>query len=448
MIPLGLLIAQLLFGSIRVDADVTAAPIVHRVHTPTGPYAEAVLSRYLDQIGESLHDAGYWYPWIELVAVVVDTVSNRIHIDVRVEAGDPVRMTHVELSGAKRFTFDRIRSRIPDRSGSLATRSARESLRQDLLSSGFYQSVEATDPIHRDGVDLVPFRVREITPGRVDGLLGWSEGDWLGSLDLGLRHAFGLGHHLTLRFDRMRRLETDLNVRSVWDRIADTPYAVAFEGTLIQQDSTYLVMAAEVTGEVSTTGADRYGIWLERRRVMYPDLVRSDDVMIGFRTVGGRLSDPFFPTRGSRYRISAGSGTREDGSRVNRISGEWQGILHSNGRAAWVVSGSTGILDSDSVRADERFRFGGASSFRGVPEAGMRASRYIWTEMEGRHRLDQETFAFAFTGVAAAKGHRPIINLGAGFSYETRAGTFQITAASTSSSWARPVLHVRLSSGP
>lgn len=192
MIPLGLLIAQLLFGSIRVDADVVAAPIVHRVHTPTGPYAEAVLTRYLDQIAVSLHDAGFWYPSVELVSVFVDTVSSRIHIDLRVGAGDPVRMTHITLDGAKRFTYDRIRSRIPDRSGALATRSAREALRQDLLVSGFYQSVEQTDPIHRDGVDVVPFQVRDIAPGRIDGLLGWSEGDWVGTLDLGLRHAFGL----------------------------------------------------------------------------------------------------------------------------------------------------------------------------------------------------------------------------------------------------------------
>jgi outer membrane protein assembly factor BamA len=448
VIPLGLLIAQLLFGSIRVDADVVAAPIVHRVHTPTGPYAEAVLTRYLDQIAVSLHDAGFWYPSVELVSVFVDTVSSRIHIDLRVGAGDPVRMTHITLDGAKRFTYDRIRSRIPDRSGALATRSAREALRQDLLVSGFYQSVEQTDPIHRDGVDVVPFQVRDIAPGRIDGLLGWSEGDWVGTLDLGLRHAFGLGHLLTVRLDRMRRLETDLNVRSAWDRISDSPYSVEFEGTLIQQDSTYLVMAAGITGEVATSGGDRYGIWLEQRQVMYPDLVRGGYAMVGVRTVGGRLSDPFFPTQGSRYRMSAGSGTREDGSRVNRVSGDWLGILHSNGRTAWVGMGATGFMDSDSIRADERFRIGGASSFRGVPEAGIRSSRYIWTEIEGRYLLDQETFAFAFSGFAAATGRRPILNVGAGFSYVTRAGTFQITAASTSADWTRPVLHVRLSSGP
>jgi translocation and assembly module TamA len=448
VIPLGILIAQLLFGSIRLDADAVSAPIVHPVRTPSGPYSEAALSRYLQQIAESLQHAGFWYPSVDLRSVVIDTVSTRIHIDVRVEAGDPVRMTHIDLPGAKRFPYDRIRARIPDRTRSIATWSERQALRRDLLASGFYQSVEAADPIHRDGEDIVPFRVREITPGRIDGLLGWNEGDWVGTMDLGLRHAFGLGHLLTIRFDRMKRLESDLNIRSVWDRIRDTPFSVDIEGMLIQQDSTYLVMAAGITGEFSTSYGHRYGIWVERRQVMYPDLVRGGHEMVGVRAVGGRLSDPFFPTHGVRYRISGGTGTREDGSRVSRIAGDWLGILYSYGRASWVGLGATGFMVSDSIRADERYRVGGATSFRGVQESGIRSSRYVWTEIESRYLLDRETYAFAFTGLASTSGRRPILNAGLGFTYETRAGTFQITAASTSADWARPVLHVRLSSGP
>jgi outer membrane protein assembly factor BamA len=448
VIPLGILIAQLLFGSIRLDADAVSAPIVHRVHPPTGPYTADALSHYLDRIAESLHSAGYWYPSVELQSVHLDSVSNRIHIDVRVGAGEPVRMTHIELAGAKRFAYDRIRARLPDRSGSLATRSVRNALRQDLLESGFYESAEPADPIHRDGLDIVPFRVREIAPGRVDGLLGWSEGDWVGTLDIGLRHALGLGHQLVFRFDRIRRLESDLHLRSIWDRVADTPYSLDVEGTLIQQDSTFLVIATGVTGEFSTSVGNRYGIWVERRQVMYPDLVRGGYAMVGVRAVGGRLSDPFFPTHGVRYRISGGTGTREDGSRVSRLAADWLGILYSDRRTTLVATGATRIMASDSIRADERFRLGGAASFRGVPEAGIRSARHIWNEIEGRYLLDRETYAFAFTGLAAATGDRPILNAGLGFTYVTRAGTFQITAASSSADWARPVLHVRLSSGP
>lgn len=452
MIPLSLLLFQWMFGAVRVDADSAAAPIVHAIPTPTGTYAEPVLAGYLDGLSGALNDAGHWYPVIEIAAAWLSPDSTRIHLDIRVEAGPPVLYEGLDLSGGTRFPVERVRFRIPDRSGARADRSLREAVRRDLMRTGLYRSVDVRAPTYRDGRDLLAVAVEDVPPGQADGLLGWNNGDWMGSLDIRLRHALALGHELSIRIDRLRRLETDLNVRSSWHRIANTPLSADLEGVLIQQDSTFLVLALSAGVDHTPFNATRTGFWVERRQVETGGTARPDVEEGGFRMAGVRyghasLSDPFFPTSGSRHRIQAGSGVRDDGGRVGRLIADWETVIASLGRGVVVATGSIGIFQADSVRYDERFRVGGAASFRGLPEGSIRASRFAWTEIEGRYALDRETVAFAFTGLAGASGRPTVLNAGLGVRYVTRAGIFHITAAGTSDDWRRPVLHVRLTTG-
>lgn len=452
MIPLGLLLFQLMFGAVRVDADSTAAPIVHRIPTPEGSYSEAIFGRYLELLREAMTDAGYAYARIDLTSVSLNPDSTRIHVDLLVVSGEPVRIAGLHLEGARRFTPDRVGPRISDPGGAVADRATRERIRRELLATGLYEAVEPMPPVYMDGRDVLPFEVREVTPGQVDGLLGWNDGEWIGMMDITLRHATAIGHVMNLRIDRQRPLETHLGVRSDWDRPLDLPITLDLTGRWTQQDTTFLVLSLGAGVDMAAFGLPRYGVWVERHRVetgsvQLPDLVEGGYRMAGvrYRTASG--TEAFFPTSGYRFDVRAGSGYRDDGGRVARLNAEWERIIWSDGRLVGVGTGAFGVFQSDSVRVDERFRLGGASSFRGLPEGGIRTPRYIWNEIEGRYALDRDTYGFLFGGGAMALGRTAMLNLGGGFAYVTRVGIFRITAATMSDDWRRPVLHVRLTSG-
>lgn len=451
MIPSALILAQLLFGTVRLVTDSTTVRLTDGVSVPNGPYSETVLASYLVGLGEVLDEAGYWYHQIRLQAAWIDSSAGRMHIEITIEAGDPVVSSFIRLDGGRRFASEDIRGRFADPSGQILTGNRMRAFRRDLMATGLFRSVAEPQVVVADGRDGVSVVVDELPPGSVDGVVGSNQGTVVGSFDLTLRHVLAIGHRIDLRFDRSRPLESSLDVTTSWYRIRNRPFSAEAGFHLFQQDSTFLIRRISAAVDVADLRGRSVGYWAEWRTsyagsVPPSGFAEGERWMSGVRARFHSLSDPFFPESGSLVRFKAGTG-RRTGQRLSLSEADWLVVMAADTRSAWVLKGAAAVLLADTVRVDEQFRYGGAATFRGKAERGFSTDRYAWTELEHRFRFDRETYGFGFTGATIQGRVDPVFNLGFGFAYLTRIGLLSFTAASTSVAWGSPVIHVRVTTG-
>jgi outer membrane translocation and assembly module TamA len=440
VISLAILLFQITFGDIRIHSDDGQSSTYEAIERPVGAYSDEAFALYTARLKSLLDDTGYWYADISILRAEIDSSTSRIHIDLRIDAKEQVRIGFLKLDGAKIINEAYVLRVMRFEADKPATRAELERLQGRIQQTGFYRTIDDPRLITIGDADGVLFKVEERSQSRTDVLLGYTRNELIGQVDLQFRHLFSPGSRFDVKFERMQPLQTRL--------ISEIGYRNLYGGLrLYQQDSTYFSRSWTLGADLDLDASYSIGAWVEQQVTSVGTAPASLGITDGSRLLTG-LRMRWNSAQGSNAIVSAGTGFR-DGNRVNTGEIGWMMLRPTSGRIIWAWMGEAGAQVSKvTIAPDNQYRFGGALSFRGYREDELQAQRFVWTEIEPRYRLDAETYAFLFAGVASTPIRNSLFNAGIGFSYDTRLGPLRFTyAGSSDRGILQGVVHFSLSSG-
>jgi outer membrane protein assembly factor BamA len=385
-----------------------------------------------------LEDEGYWYAELSIGRVEMDSSSQRIHIDLNVRLNGRVTIDWIRFEGAASLSDAYILRSIRFNPGHTATRAELNRIRSRLQALEDLSQVSEPTLISDSGRDGLLFTVSPAPSTRSDVLIGYADREVIGQASLSVRHLLKEGSRMDVRFHRLRAYQNRLDVNAGFGLVSGGFH-------LFQQDSTFFTRAVTLGADAALSDDLTLGVWFEQQSTTLGVIVPGLDLEEGTRRMSG-LRAGWTSMTGSRASLRAGTG-RLNGRPVTMSAADWSLIWRPERRFHAAVLGSAAALVSDRIPIDHLYRFGGATSFRGYREEEIQSSRYAWSELEGRFRLDTSSYAFAFAGGATTPDSPIRINSGIGFSIPTRLGPLRFTyAASSQRGWMNGVVHVSLSS--
>jgi len=414
---------------------------IHGVH----PSAADALTRnwdtepgavfYSARLGSDIENAliGYENTGYPLARVIVDSLNLEesphdplLDVVLTVEPGDPVRfgMLHARGNSATREGVVLRETRI--HTGQIYSQARLRAARDNLMRTGYFESVSDPEVRLRDGRADIVFPVEEGRPNTVEGVAGYSpspvegrRGSVTGRLDFSFQNLLGTGRRVLIYWEKKDMYSQAMRVGYEEPWLLGYPL---FAGGRFEQqirDTTYLERDWRLSLRFAPTATLSLGLEGGRKSIL-PDSLGS--TLMGFMqteawVVAGRIgyntfNDPFNPTRGVRYHTVFSTGRKRitgpdflipsvEGPLsvvTRRIDLDFE-IVFRIARRQVIFTGLHGI----EIRSGERFtpvteqaRFGGATTLRGYIEDAFRGDLVAWFNLEHRYLIGRRSRVFVF----------------------------------------------------
>ena len=460
-----------------------------RMQTQPGQVLDPDLLRAdMDDLLAAYERAGYPLAQAEVETVVTDGDPPGLRVTVRVDEGETLALSGVELVPAGRTSPDfvaRTAGLIPGESlGAFEP----ERIRRDLEETGLFEEVGTPElALGADGATVrVP--VTEAPPGSFDLVLGYlppgatgESASVVGNGSLVLRNLFGQGRALSLQLVRNPGLVSSLDVRLADPFVLGLPLRLEAQFSGYQQDSTFQRqrygleagyrlapgLLALVTASREFVDAGIAGATLVDGRQRIPE---ADAWFAGAGLRYSRLDQRINPRRGLAVATTLEQGVKrrdldadsaEVAAPVNvsqqRLLAEARLFVPTLRRQVLALGADAAFLLGDAFDDSDLFRFGGATSLRGYDEEQFRGNIVGRLLVEYRYQIDRTSYAFLFSdlgyidrpdipGLVGEQLFRP--GYGFGIQYRTPLGLVAVSyALNPDDGPTRGKVHVGLSFG-
>lgn len=326
-----------------------------------------------------------------------------------------------------------------------------------------------------DKVAKIILHLAEKKASRFNGILGilpnnTTTGKLLltGEARLKLQNSFGRGELINLDWRKLQVNTQDLKVRFIYPFIISSPFGVDFKLTLYKKDTLYLDLGKNFGIQYLLSGANYLKVFihnkkstllstkgLENATTLPPHADVSTTIYgLGYKTE--RLDYRLNPRKGFLLNINGGTGNKNIIKNPN-INPELYDSLELKSteinfdievgifmpiknRSVINFGVTAAYLSSKSIFENELYRIGGISILRGFDEESILASAYSIFTVEYRYLLEQNSYLYLFLDGAYYENEYRRSNglgdwldkpfgIGAGISFETRAGIFSINYA-------------------
>ncbi len=310
-----------------------------------------------------------------------------------------------------------------------------------------------------------------------DGIVGFQPNEQekgrlllTGELNLRLRNLFASGGSLAFNWQQIRRGSPRLLASYNQPAFLKTPLELGASFQLLREDSTqrvrngFVTLSQQANVFYNLGGNSRIGVGVERRTSRLADSIRTDAengilpreantnwLSYNVQYSYTRLDDFFYPHRGVALNVSVAAGNKQivADERINARTPSVQLTspqvvyratvrnytpLGRRGVLLAQISGGQ-ILNANLFRND-LFRLGGLATLRGFNENFFFASDYAATTLEYRFFWEPTSYLFLFydqawlqTRILGETGRDAPSGVGAGISFSTKAGVFNIAYA-------------------
>ena len=308
---------------------------------------------------------------------------------------------------------------------------------------------------------IVGFQPNEQTAGRL--LL-------TGELNLRLRNLFASGGSFAFSWQQIRRGSPRLNVAFSQPAFLGTPLEVNASFQLLREDTAlrvqngFLVLNQQAAVHYNLDGYHKIGVGIDRRTSRLADSTvrlppnsltpqQTNTAWLSYRTLYqfNRLDNFFYPRRGWQMHATAAIGNKQvlnaeqidiGGRSVSRSSPQFsyqatvRRFVPLGRRATLLAQFTGGQIFNESLFQNDLFRLGGLNSLRGFNENFFFASDYVTATLEYRFFWEPTSYLFAFYDQAwlqarILQSRRVDVpsGVGAGVSFATRAGVFNVVYA-------------------
>ena len=327
-----------------------------------------------------------------------------------------------------------------------------------------------------EGVKIV-LRLNEKKASRFDGVLGLLTNEntgrveLTGDVDLNLINGIKRGETFGLNWRKFKGNSQDLNVDIIYPYLFKTPFGVAVDFKLFKRDTTFLDLETKVGINYLLERGDFVSLFVENKTsnllsrnsfaeaIQIPELGDVRVNSFGLAYVRNKTNYKYNPTSGLLMNLNFSAGRKELRKirvleqskpelydsiqlRTNQFKG---GVLLEYyiplaQRSTIKIANRSASIYSERLYANELMRIGGLRTLRGFDEESISASTFSIFTLEYRFLLDQNSFFSVFSDYGLYENNTTgveyisdtPVGVGAGVSFETKAGIFTFNYAAGS----------------
>lgn len=432
------------------------------------PFSYKEISGLMRRIIHWAENNGYPFASVRMDSLSIRgrQISGMLYFD----AGPLIVFDSIAIAGVKDLKYKFLMSHLGIYKKKPYRQELVDEIPQRIKSLGFVELIQEPEVIFLDGKAIIGVELKKRRINQVDGLIGFlpneTNGDKLlvtGQLKLDLHNLFASGKRLYVEWQRLDVLSQLLDFRYSHPKLLRSPLDLSVRFYLMKQDTTFinksfLLQLSFIPGlrnKLTLTtdfGSSRListeGYGDAERLPPYADF---NLTYYGLEYTYNTLDDYVVPTRGLLLRVKALAGQKKimknaafddrlyEGMDLNTAQYKLEADLDQYFRLwknillRFRVRG--GYLGGSELFINDLFRLGGLNSIRGFNENFFYASEYAVGNLEMRSVFSGNTYFMVFYDQGyigndiQANGPDFPLGFGAGFSFETRAGIFNIVFA-------------------
>jgi len=324
-----------------------------------------------------------------------------------------------------------------------------------------------------EGVKIV-LRLDQKKASRFDGVIGLLTNEntgkieLTGDVDLNLTNGIKRGETFGLNWRKLKGNSQDLKVAVIYPYLFKTPFGIDLDFKLFKRDTTFIDLETKVGINYLLERGDYISLFIENKSssllsrdnfadaLQIPDLGDVQINSFGVAYLGNKTNYKYNPTKGLLVNLNFSAGRKELKKirvleqrkpelydsiqlKTNQFKG---GILLEYyiplaQRSTIKLANRSASIYSERLYVNELMRIGGLRTLRGFDEESIRASAYSIFTLEYRFLLDQNSFFSVFSDYGLYENNTTgtkyvndtPIGIGAGISFETKAGIFTFNYA-------------------
>lgn len=426
------------------------------------PVSPAQVVRLREGLLRISEDRGHPFATVTLDSLRQD--ADGLLATVRLDQGRLVKIDSVVIRGSARTNMRYLQAHIGIRHGDLYNEALIMAVERRLRELPFVAQTRRPHVQFTEQATKLHLFIDAKKASSINGVLGVQPDPVTGNvvltgdLDLRLRNALKRGEAINLNWRSLQDATQDLKVGFNLPFAFNTPFGTDLALKLFRRDSTFLEVTARAGLEHLTPNGDKFSVFLNnksserlgRNTVATPGLADVHFLSYGVGMERQRFDYRFNPRRGHGLHVEASLGRKrtstavfgqaEQPPEINTVQYELTGTAVAHvalaRRSTIRFAGQGGWMVNDDLYRNELYRMGGLKTLRGVDEASIFCSAYAIGTVEYRFVFEENSNFFAFfdQGWWEDDAQEQLVtdmpySVGAGTTFETKAGLFSLTYA-------------------
>ncbi len=409
------------------------------------------------------------YPFAEVGLANVEEKEEGIVAALSLDKGPLILLDSIAVLGETETNPNYIRNYLELKKGRPYNESLLAAVPLRIKENPFLQIKKEPEIYFESGAARVNLYVEDRKANVIDGILGLLPDEFgdvvlTGDIKLNLLNSFKQGDEILLNWRKLQDRTQDIKIQGDYPFLLNTPIGLGAKFFLYRRDTLFSSIRAEARFNYRIKGNNQLSLRIGRSSsniistsglANISSLPDYADVGINFYGIGfnfEKLDYRYNPTKGYRVSLEANTGQKviRENPAINpelydslnlrstqfELSTDISLFIPLFSRNTILNRIQSGWLRNDQLFRNELFRIGGIQTLRGFDIEEIFASFYAIYSFEYRFLLEQNSYLFAFTDIAyyedLSLGNRSFdqpIGIGAGMSFETRAGIFSFSYA-------------------
>jgi len=411
------------------------------------------------------------YPFARVYLDSIEFKNTDAQAQLKVQSGSLNTIDSVTWRGSAKISKVFLYNYLGVKPGDVYSEQAILGIEDRVKELPFLNQTKPADVFLLESASLIRLYLDNRKASSFSGMLGFlpnneKDGKLLitGEGNVKLRNALGKGEAFDAEWKRLQVATQSLSIRAAWPFLFNLP--IGFDGSfnLYKRDTSFLNLQQSLGIQYILKGSDYLKAFVEKKSsnqlgagitqnaTLSNDYADVSSLSYGLEWSRTQLDYRYNPRKGFRVLARSAAGTRilsQDAvSAIDTLGGKNNRLLQLNGsidadffvpifRQATINIGLNGaFISTERLYENELARIGGNSTLRGFDEESIFASTYLIGTLEYRYLLEQNSYLFLFgngawyENIAVNRNIRDLpYGLGAGLSFETKAGIFVVSYA-------------------
>ncbi|MGB3946555.1 MAG: BamA/TamA family outer membrane protein [Bacteroidia bacterium] len=411
---------------------------------------------------------GYPFAEIKLDSIVIN--GSTISAQLFVNKNKKQQIDSVIVRGNSKISPIYLYSYLSVKPGDLYDESVLKKVNTRIAELSFVKLTKPSAVVFNDKYNKLILNLDKKQASQFDGIVGVLPDNntgkilFTGDVRLRLQNGLGKGELIDLNWRKLQTQTQDLKLRTIYPFAFNTPFGIDYNFKLYKRDTTFLDVNQNIGLQYLFSGGNYFKLFyanknaslLSTKGLEYvTTLPLNADIssnMYGIGWMYEKMDYRLNPRKGYFINSNISVGTKKikkntnlnpivyDNIRLNTtqymadIEGAMFVSVMQRSTVKFGVQG--GFLYNQTIFQNELFRIGGLKTLRGFDEESINSSVFSILTIEYRFLLEENSYLYVFGDGAYYENHAlgnfihdTPFGVGAGISFETKAGIFSINYA-------------------
>ncbi len=431
------------------------------------PFSPTLIRKLFEKTLQYLENNGYPFAEIQLDSVTIrnDSIFAALHLNKR----QFYKIDSIRIKGFKGFPKMYLLNQIKLKEGEPYNEKYVAEIEQNIRKIPFLELTKPVEVLFTRNQCLITLELKRRKSSKFDGIIGFLSDNetgkisFTGDLKFHLANALKRAENIQFNYKGMpnstQKLIADFSVPYLFR----TPFGAGFYFNLFKKDTTFISVNNKISIHYLLSANTSFSVFVDNKSTALlaqsylqnltalPEYADVSSKNIGLRFALNTTND-IVPSKGWLIQVEASTGNRKVRQNPNIDAALYQNLsLNStiyyfkgriekffllNNRHVIVLKNQSAQLINDELFENELFRIGGFALLRGFNEESIFSSMYSIQTLEYHFLLEQHSYLMLFTDagyyekrVVNSFTHDTPYSFGAGVTFETKAGIFQLTYA-------------------